>query len=131
MRDRTDRLTALGLVGAGLFAGLWVQSARAGDILVADCLGHQVIRVDENGNFLSIFVPRNGGGLAFPHNMVWGPDRNNDGHEDVYIIGLQSQAVHLYDGRSGAPINGGVFATGRMPSPVDLDWAFSTGPAGD
>ena len=61
MKDRTGRLTALGLVGAGLFAGLGVQSAPAGDILVADCLGHQVIRVDGNGNFVGSFVPRNGG----------------------------------------------------------------------
>ncbi len=122
MKDRTGKLTALGFLAAGLFAGSWVHSARAGDILVADCLGHKVNRVDENGNFLSQFVPVNGGGLAFPHNMIWGPDRNNDGREDVYVMGLQSGAVHLYDGITGAPINGGVFATGLMNSAVDLDF---------
>ena len=122
MKDRTGKLVALGFLGAGLFAGSWVHSARAGDILVADCLGHKVNRVDENGNFLSQFVPIFGGGLAFPHNMIWGPDRNNDGREDVYIMGLQSRAVHLYDGITGAPIDGGVFATGLMNAAVDLDF---------
>ncbi len=122
MKDRTGKLAALGFLGAGLFAGSWVHSARAGDILVADCLGHKVNRVDENGNFVSQFVPVNGGGLAFPHNMIFGPDGNNDGREDVYVIGLQSQAVHWYDGITGAPINGGVFATGGLSSPVDLDF---------
>ncbi len=78
MKDRTGKLAALGFLGAGLFAGSWVQSAGAGDILVADCLGHKVIRFDENGNFVSQFVPVNGGGLAFPHNMIFGPDRHND-----------------------------------------------------
>ncbi|MEE8156397.1 MAG: hypothetical protein V3T53_15690 [Phycisphaerales bacterium] len=122
MKDRTGKLAALGFLGAGLFAGSWVQSAGAGDILVADCLGHKVIRFDENGNFLSQFVPVNGGGLAFPHNMIFGPDRNSDGREDIYIAGLQSQAVHLYDGMTGDPINGGVFATGGLTNPVDLDF---------
>ncbi len=122
MKARTGKLTALGFLGASLFASSWVQSARAGDILVADCLGHKVNRVDENGNFVSQFVPVNGGGLAFPHNMIWGPDRNNDGREDVYIMGLQSQAVHLYDGITGDPIDGGVFATGLMNTAVDLDF---------
>lgn len=122
MKDRMGKLTLVGLLGAGLFAGSWVQSARAGDILVADCLGHQVHRVSENGDYLGKFVPRNGGGLAFPHNMVWGPDRNNDGHKDVYIAGLQSRAVHLYDGKTGAPINGGIFANRRLSNPVDLDF---------
>ncbi len=122
MKDRTRKLTALGFLGAGLLAGSWVHSAGAGDILVADCLGHKVNRVDANGNFLSQFVRVNGGGLVFPHNMVFGPDGNNDGREDVYVMGLQSAAVHIYDVLTGAPINGGVFATGLMNSPVDLDF---------
>jgi hypothetical protein len=122
MKTRTGKLAALGFLGAGLFAGSWVHSARAGDVVVADCLGHKATRVDENGNFLGPFVPVNGGGLAFPHNMIFGPDRNNDGSDDVYIIGLQSLAVHLYDGITGVPINGGVFATGGLSSPVDLDF---------
>ncbi len=122
MKERTGKLAALGFLGVGLLAGSWVHSARAGDVVVADCLGHKATRVDENGDFVSHFVPVNGGGLAFPHNMIFGPDRNNDGREDVYIIGLQSLAVHLYDGITGAPINGGVFAVGGLSSPVDLDF---------
>ena len=30
--------------------------------------------------------------------------------------------MHLYDGKTGTPINGGVFATGRLSNPVDLDF---------
>ena len=122
MKNRTGKLTVLGFLGAGLLAGSWIDSVQAGDILIADCLGHKVIRVDEDGNFVGSFVPFGGGGLAFPHNMIWGPDQNNDGREDLYVIGLQSAAVHLYDGLTGTPINGGIFAAGGMASPVDLDF---------
>ena len=48
MKNRTGKLTAFAFLAAGVFAGSWVHSARAGDILVADCLGHKVNRVERS-----------------------------------------------------------------------------------
>ena len=109
-------------VGVILCGAALSVSVRGDDMLVADCLGHSVHRYDENGQWLGDFVPPGGGGLRFPHSIIWGPDLNDDGMDDVYVVGLQSAAVHCYDGVTGAPIGDGVFASGGMFSPVDLDW---------
>lgn len=95
-------------------------AADPGDVLVADFTNHRVARFDAQGGFLDDFVPPQGGGLLSPHAMVWGPDQTGDELADLYVIGTGSNAVHLYDGQTGAPVGNGVFAQGSLFSPTDL-----------
>ncbi len=95
---------------------------RADHLLVADCLDHKVARYDERGGYLGDFVAPGSGGVAVPHSMAWGPDANGDGARDLYVAANDSSAVHLYDGRTGDPIGGGVFVSLLVFDARDLEW---------
>lgn len=78
----------------------------------------QIFRFDAvTGAFVDEFVPAGSGGLNNAMGFTWGPDGN------FYVIGQDSQAVHVYDGSTGAPIGSGIFATTALNAPRFL--AFS------
>gem|GEM_PF-2867165 len=123
MNARISCSSAAILCIAACSAVAFPTTAPAGDMLVADCVGHSIHRYDIDGNYVGEFVPALATSLRFPHSMIWGPDGNGDGIEDVYVAGLQSNAIHRYDGVTGEPIGDGVFSRrGQIVAPVDLDW---------
>ncbi len=83
------------------------------EILTSSFLGNEVLRYDENGNFIDVFA--SGNGLGGPAGMAIGLDGN------VYIAGFSSDQIHRYDQdgnfidvfASGGPLNG--------PNGVDFD----------
>jgi hypothetical protein len=66
------------------------------------------------GAFLGAFVPADRGGLLQPFGVLFGPDRNGDGQQDLYVTSTQvndssfanskphTSSVKVYDGVSGA-----------------------------
>jgi hypothetical protein len=67
------------------------------------------------GGFIDAFVPHGSGGLLIPLGIVFGPDGNSDGHQDLYVnsqlfVGSfggknSSNTVLRYDGVTGAFID--------------------------
>jgi DNA-binding beta-propeller fold protein YncE len=64
------------------------------------------------GAFMDAFVPSGTGGLLSPSGLLFGPDRNGDGQQDLYVAGAeiapsfyvtmnQSSSVKVYDGVTG------------------------------
>ena len=67
---------------------------------------------DEPGAFMDAFVPSGSGGLLIPLSVLFGPDRNHDGHQDLYIGSAElepsfivakqnTSSVKVYDGVTG------------------------------
>jgi hypothetical protein len=78
--------------------------------------------------FLDRFIPAASGGLTRPRSLIFGPDANNDGVQDLYIADRDLNAVLRYDGVTGAYIDTFVgTGSGGLNQPGDL--AF--GPDGD
>jgi DNA-binding beta-propeller fold protein YncE len=86
-------------------------------LLLADFEGDQVQRYDgSTGAFVDTFVPKHVGGMYQPWGVLFGPDGNGDGRNDLYVStgeftgNGQLKAVLRYDGTSGAFID--VFTKG-------------------
>jgi hypothetical protein len=64
------------------------------------------------GAFIDAFVPPGSGGLIAPLGLLFGPDANGDGHQDLYVVSAElsegltakkhTSAIKLYDGVTGA-----------------------------
>jgi hypothetical protein len=64
------------------------------------------------GSFIDTFVTPGSGGLLSPFGVLFGPDANGDGHQDLYVGGSElvpafhskehTSTVKLYDGATGA-----------------------------
>src|SRR5262249_28758262 len=64
------------------------------------------------GAYLGNFVPAGSGGLYNPGSLLFGPDGNGDGHQDLYVASArfdgdpkgkaQTSSVKRYDGVTGA-----------------------------
>jgi hypothetical protein len=65
------------------------------------------------GAFMGAFVPAGSGGLFAPFGVLFGPDRNGDGRQDLYVTSCDvndksftgfphTSSVKVYDGVSGA-----------------------------
>jgi len=66
------------------------------------------------GAFMDVFVAPGSGGLEMPFGLLFGPDGNGDGHQDLYVSSgdftglktqLKSTSVKRYDGVTGAFID--------------------------
>jgi hypothetical protein len=94
-------------------------------------LRYQGLSGPKPGTFLGEFVPAGSGGLLKPLGLLFGPDGNGDGHQDLYVgnqlvgpsFGAKehSSSVKRYDGVTGAFIDtfvaigsGGLDNTGFM-----------------
>lgn len=121
-RIRGRRATAAALV---LWATVLAAAAQAGAqdddalLYVSDVKNKQVVRFDDEGNFIDVFVAPGSGGLEHPIDMVRGPDGNGDGYGDLLVASRGEEddlgAILRYDGVTGAFLD--VFAA----DPV-LDW---------
>lgn len=81
-----------------------------GDLLVSSKNTNSVLRYDGmNGNFLGEFVAAGSGGLTTPRRISLGPDFNNDGVKELYVISNATDQVLRYDGQDGSFID--VYAT--------------------
>jgi subtilisin-like proprotein convertase family protein len=70
---------------------------------------------------LDRFVAAGSGGLTRPRSLVFGPDGNGDGAQDLYIVDRDLNAVLRYDGITGAFIDTFVASgSGGLNSPADL-----------
>ncbi len=79
-----------------------------GYLLVADFGGDTVLRYDgTTGAFVDTFVPKQSGGMNQPYGVLFGPDGNGDGRQDLYVSTGefggpgQLKAVLRYDGVTG------------------------------
>jgi hypothetical protein len=67
------------------------------------------------------FIPAGNGGLSRPSSLVFGPDGNHDGAQDLYILDRDLNAVLRYDGVTGSFIDTFVESrSGGLNSPGDL-----------
>ncbi|MBD2043118.1 hypothetical protein [Microcoleus sp. FACHB-672] len=97
-------------------------------LLVGNSRGNNVQRVDaKTGEILGEFIPANSGGLFAPDTLIYGPDGNADGIQDLYISSGDKPAtsqeqgasvVLRYDGVTGEFID--VFV-GDNPNTPDVD----------
>ncbi len=113
-----------GATGApmGTFASgmQWVDQIefRGGYLYASTGDADQIFRFDATtGAFVDEFIPAGSGGLNNAMGFTWGPDGN------LYVVGQDSQAVHVFDGQTGAPIGSGIFASTALNAPRFL--AFS------
>jgi Calx-beta domain len=71
--------------------------------------------------FIDRFVAEGSGGIIGPGGLIFGPDANQDGAADLYVVGTSSDAVYRYDGRTGAFIDTFVPpSSGGLDQPRDL-----------
>src|SRR5260370_3126372 len=88
----TTRISTLLLTAA---LGIWVSSAR-GDFFVGNDPDQNVLRFDDAGNFISVFVTSCSGGLNGPRGLAFGPDGNR------YVSSLNNDSVLRSDGTTGS-----------------------------
>ncbi len=94
--------------------------------LVGNTTGNNVLRYDtKTGAFLGEFIPANSGGLFSPDNLLYGPDGNGDGIEDLYVSSGNkpatsreqgASAILRYDGVTGQFIDVFVGDNPRTPN---------------
>ena len=73
-----------------------------GDFYVVSHGTSRVLRFDgSTGAFISEFVTAGNGGLDHPEGLVFGPDANGDGTDDLYVANGGGNSVLQYDGATG------------------------------
>ncbi len=97
--------------------GLSVHDGNAlmlhnGSLFVASFDNDQILRY--NGQAVEVFVSAGSGGLTAPNGLDFGPDGN------LYVTGCFSQAVHRYDGATGAYIDDFIDLQDSFAGNVDL-----------
>jgi DNA-binding beta-propeller fold protein YncE len=86
---------------AGLDGAQSVTRGPDGLLYVCSENNNRVLRYQPHGLFVDVFV-NPGNGLNGPTGAIFGPDASGDGHEDLYVASFNSDAILLYDGRTGA-----------------------------
>lgn len=108
-------VAATALTGALATALAAHAAACDGVFLVSSGPDDQVRRYDDTGAFVDVFVPTGSGGVDGPQHMTF----DDDGR--LYVAGYWSNAIHRYDGCTGAFID--VFAAGApILNPAFVDW---------
>jgi hypothetical protein len=87
------------------------RSCRAGRVGLECLEGRQLLSgtqvsiadatIKEQGN-LTTFVTRDTNKLIHSADLAFGPDRNGDSVDDLYVVGRVSNNVDVYDGKTGA-----------------------------
>ena len=73
---------------------------------------NKVLRYDgSTGAFIDEFITAGSAGLFNRRPLLFGPDGNSDGTEDLYIGSNVADAIYRYDGVTGAPLPGPLGST--------------------
>ena len=106
-----------------------VEFGPDGNLYVPNNVGDNVYRFDgTTGEFIDVFIPTGSGGLETPRTLIFGPDGNGDGIEDLYVTSAQTDNVLRYDGVTGSFIDAFVpTGSGGLNDPTALVF----GPDGD
>ena len=124
VQESKDRwTTAISTVVLTAALGFCAASAR-GDFFVGNNPDHNVLRFDDAGNFISVFVASGSGGLNAPRGLTFGPDGN------LYVGSVDSVnnsvsavigSVLRYDGATGAFVDAFIPAgSGGLDGPQAL-----------
>jgi ELWxxDGT repeat protein len=119
----------------GLDHPLGLTFGPGGDLYVVSTFDNPIIARFQGpsgknpGAFVETFVPADSGGMLNPVALIFGPDGNGDGHQDLYVTNsllqksLQAKdgSVKRYDGQTGAFIDT-IVATksGGLDDPIGL-----------
>ena len=106
-----------------------VEFGPDGNLYVSNNIDDDIYRFDgTTGAFIDVFVPTASGGLDTPRQLIFGPDGNSDGTEDLYVASAITDSILRYDGVTGAFLDAFVAAgSGGLNSPT----AISFGPDGN
>lgn len=73
------------------------RAVLAASISIADAT------IKEQGN-LTVFASEDPSTIQRPSRLVFGPDRNNDGAPDFYVLQGDSKIITVYDGNTGTSV---------------------------
>jgi len=91
---------------------LYISSSSNDNILVYN---------GQSGESLGTFVSAGSGGLKIANGLIFGPDRNGDGIEELYVSSTNNSKILLFNGKTGESL--GDFVTessGGLSAPADL-----------
>lgn len=123
--------TLIGALDAagGIGGPLGVTRGPDGRLYVASEATNQILRFESaTGAFVDEFVGP-GTGLTEPASVIFGPDRNDDGHQDLYVSSFDGDSILAFDGRDGASL--GVFVTAGDGGLDGPDAGMTFGPDGN
>ena len=103
-----------------------------GNLYVTSFATNSVIRYDCSTGECVIFVPPGVGGLNDPIGLTFGPDRNGDNAEDLYVCSFLSSRVIVYNATDGSllgscptPGSGGIIRPRSVIFlPPECPWDF-------
>lgn len=112
----------------GIDGPLGLTRGPDGRVYVASELTDSVLRFEPAGAFVDVFVAAGSEGLTEPASLVFGPDRNDDGREDLYVSSFDGDSVLVFGGTDGAFIE--TFVTARSGGLNGPDAGMTFGPDG-
>jgi len=104
-----------------------VEFGPDGNLYVTNNVESEVFRIDATTGAFEVFVPTGSGGLDTPRQLIFGPDGNADGTEDLYVVSAKTDSILRYDGMTGTFLGAFVTAgSGGLNEPT----AITFGPDG-
>jgi hypothetical protein len=95
-----------------------------GHFYLADTFNDRILKYDgATGAFLGEFIASGTGGLDDPGAILFGPDRNSDGADDLYVSSFFTDNVLVFSGVDGTSL--GVFVatgSGGLDGPHDMEF---------
>ncbi len=97
---------------------------QSGYMYIAFPMSNEVLRYNANtGAFVDAFIAAGSGGIVGPRAIAFGPDANNDGVPELYIVTNSSNEIFRFDGATGSPL--GTYITsgsGGLNDPYELQF---------